>query len=171
MATTKWLDDLTEMWDWMEGEESQDLQELLFHPTVTKVVQGKGDRSKPGKPTQVEHLEVPEVLPILPLRGVVVYPQTGVPLTIGQPRSIRLVDDAVSGSRLVGLVASRDPEKENPGPEDLYAVGTIATVHRLFRAPDGTIRLLVQGLSRMRVGEFVATEPYLKAKVERYPEF
>ena len=171
MATTKWLDDLTEMWDWMEGEESQDLQELLFHPTVTKVVQGKGDRSKPGKPTQVEHLEVPEVLPILPLRGVVVYPQTGVPLTIGQPRSIRLVDEAVSGSRLVGLVASKDPDKENPGPEDLYSIGTLATVHRLFRAPDGTIRLLVQGLSRIRIGEFVSSEPYLKAKVEAYPEF
>ncbi|MEX2143567.1 MAG: endopeptidase La, partial [Anaerolineales bacterium] len=67
--------------------------------------------------------------------------------------------------------ASKDPEKENPEPGDLYKVGTLATVHRLFRAPDGTIRLLVQGLSRIRIGEFVANEPYLKAKVEAYPEF
>ena len=171
MPTSKWLEDLTEMWEWMEAEESQALQEILFHPTVTKVVQGKGAGSKPGQPKAVDRPEIPEVLPILPLRGVVVYPQTGVPLTIGQPRSIRLVDDSVSGSRLVGLVASKDPEKENPGPEDLYSVGTIATVHRLFRAPDGTIRLLVQGLSRIRIGEFVSSEPYLKAKVEAYPEF
>ncbi|MEX2162549.1 MAG: endopeptidase La [Anaerolineales bacterium] len=170
MPTSKWLDDLTEMWDWMEAEESQDLQDLVFHPTVTKVV-GKGSKGKPRGKKEIDHPEIPEVLPILPLRGVVVYPQTGVPLTIGQPRSIRLVDEAISGSRLVGLVASKDPEKENPGPEDLYTVGTIATVHRLFRAPDGTIRLLVQGLSRMRVGEFVANEPYLKAKVTPYPEF
>ncbi|MEX2143568.1 MAG: LON peptidase substrate-binding domain-containing protein, partial [Anaerolineales bacterium] len=100
MAPSKWLDDLTEMWDWMEAEESQALQELLFHPTVTKVVQGKGELSKSGKTKQVDRPELPDELPILPLRGVVVYPQTGVPLTIGQPRSIRLVDDAVSGSRL-----------------------------------------------------------------------
>src|SRR3989304_6537085 len=171
MPTSKWLEDLTEMWEWMEAEESQALQEILFHPTVTKVVQGKGAGSKPGQPKAADRPEIPDGLPILPLRGVVVYPQTGVPLTIGQPRSIRLVDDAVSGSRLVGLVASKDPEKENPGPEDLYQVGTVAAVHRLFRAPDGTIRLLVQGISRFRLCEFTETEPYLRAKIELYPEF
>jgi len=100
----------------------------------------------------------------------VVYPQTAVPLTVGQPRSIRLVDDVVGGDKLVGLVASRNPELEMPGPADLYSIGTIATVHRLLRAPDGTIRLLVQGMDRFRVGEFVEDEPYLKAKVELAPE-
>src|SRR5512133_4326088 len=81
----------------------------------------------------------PDVLPILPLRGVVVYPQTAVPLTVGQPRSIKLVDDVVGGDKLVGLVASTNPDLESPGPNDLYKVGTIAVVHRLFRAPAGTI--------------------------------
>ena len=171
MPTSKWLDELTEMWDWMEADESQALQDVVFRPTVTRVVQGKDSKSKSGKQGDNGQQEIPEILPILPLRGVVVYPQTGVPLTIGQPRSVRLVDDAVSSKRLVGLVASRDPEKENPGPEDLYQVGTVAAVHRLFRAPDGTIRLLVQGISRFRLGEFTETEPYLKAKVELYPEF
>ncbi|MBI3159273.1 MAG: endopeptidase La [Chloroflexi bacterium] len=114
--------------------------------------------------------QIPDILPILPLRGVVVYPHTGVPLTIGQQRSIRLVDDVVIGDRLVGLVASLDPELDSPGPGDLYKVGTVATVHRLFRAPDGTIRLLVQGLSRFRLGEFVEQEPYLKAHIIPYPE-
>ncbi|MEX1071470.1 MAG: LON peptidase substrate-binding domain-containing protein, partial [Anaerolineales bacterium] len=170
MATSKWFDDLSEMWGWMETEEGQELQEIMFNPTITRVGKTKGQAAKSGK-GDGSSPEIPDVLPILPLRGVVVYPQTGVPLTIGQPRSIRLVDDAVSGSRLVGLVASRDPEKENPGPEDLYKIGTVASVHRLFRAPDGSVRLLVQGISRFRLGEFVDTEPYLKAKIELYPEF
>ncbi|QYK51970.1 MAG: endopeptidase La [Anaerolineales bacterium] len=156
----------------MEAEDSDALHELIFKPTITKIARGK--RAKGGRLSAEgdEALpEIPDELPILPLRGLVVYPQTGVPLTIGQPRSIRLVDDSVSGSRLVGLVASKDPDKENPGPEDLYSIGTVASVHRLFRAPDGTIRLLVQGLARFRLGEFTATEPYLKAKIELAPEF
>jgi ATP-dependent Lon protease len=116
-------------------------------------------------------LRLPEVLPILPLRGLVVYPETGVPLTIGQPRSIRLVDDVVAGEdRLIGLVASRDPELEIPEPKDLYQVGTVAQINRMFRAPDGTIRLLVQGMARFRLGEFIQLEPYLKANILPLPE-
>ncbi len=123
-----------------------------------------------GEPQAEETPNVPEELPILPLRGVVVYPQTAVPLTIGQPRSIKLVDDVASGQRLIGLVTSKDAETENPGPDDLYRIGTVAMIHRLFRAPDGTIRLLVQGMSRFRILDFTATEPYLKAKIEPAPE-
>ena len=113
---------------------------------------------------------IPSELPILPLRGTVVYPLTAVPLNIGQARSIRLVDDAVSGGRIIGLVASKDPDLEEPGTDDIYQYGTAAAVHRLFRAPDGTIRLLVQGLERIRVTEWLATEPYLTAAVEVAPE-
>jgi ATP-dependent Lon protease len=113
---------------------------------------------------------IPSELPILPLRGTVVYPLTAVPLNIGQPRSIRLVDDAISGGRMIGLVAAKDPELEEPGPEDLFTVGTAAAVHRMFRAPDGTIRLLVQGLERLEVTEWTGTEPYLTARVETLEE-
>ena len=113
---------------------------------------------------------IPEELPILPLRGLVVYPQTAVPLTIGQPRSVRLVDDAMAGDKLIGLITSQNPELENPGPQDLYDVGTVAIIHRMFRAPDGTIRLLVQGLSRFKIQEFTSTDPYIKAKIELNPE-
>lgn len=113
---------------------------------------------------------IPTIVPILPLRGVVVYPNTAVPLTIGQPRSIRLIDDFADDKRLIGLVTSRDPELEKPNPEDLYTIGTVATVHRLFRVPDGTIRLLVQGLARFEIEEFVTTEPYLKAQIRMLPE-
>lgn len=115
-------------------------------------------------------LTIPEELPILPLRGVVVYPHTVVPLTIGQPRSIRLVDDVAGKDRLIGLVASRKPELELPGPEDLYSYGTVANVQRLFRAPDGTIRMIVQGLARFELGEFTALEPYLNASILLWPE-
>src|SRR3990172_2540886 len=113
---------------------------------------------------------VPEELPILPLRGVVVYPHTSVPLTIGQPRSIKLVDDVAAGDRLIGLVASRDPELELPGPAELYEYGTVAAIPRLFRVPDGTIRLIAQGLARFKVGAFTANDPYLRAHIEPLPE-
>jgi ATP-dependent Lon protease len=112
----------------------------------------------------------PNELPILPLRGLVVYPHTTVPLTVGQPRSVRLVDEAVAGDRVIGLVASHDPELETPGPDQVHLVGTVAQIHRLFRAPDGTIRLLVQGMARIRITEFTETQPYLRARVEAAPE-
>jgi ATP-dependent Lon protease len=114
--------------------------------------------------------DIPKELPILPLRGLVVYPHTAVPLTIGQPRSITLVDEVAGGSRLLGLVAARNPELELPGPADLYRYGTVGMIQRLFRAPDGTIRLIVHGLARFQLEEFISLEPYLKARVMLMPE-
>jgi ATP-dependent Lon protease len=115
-------------------------------------------------------LRVPPHLPILPLRGMVVFPMTAVPIRVGQPRSIRLIDDAVVGKRLVGLVASRDPQLESPGPDDVYRIGTVAAVHRLFKSPDGTITLIMQGLMRIRIEEFAGEQPYLTARVTMAPE-
>jgi len=115
-------------------------------------------------------VDVPREMAILPLRGVVVYPLTALPLTVGRPRSIRLVDDAVLGKRIIGLVAAKDPEKEDPGPDDVYMVGTAALVHRLRKAPEGTIILLVQGLERIKIREFTQLEPYLKARVDVAPD-
>jgi len=114
--------------------------------------------------------ELPNSIPILPLRGLVVYPKTAIPLTVGQPRSIRLIDDVMSSDRLIGMVTSRNSELENPGPDDLFEIGTAATIHRMFRAPDGTIRLVIQGLSRFKVTNYVQEEPYLKADIQPYPE-
>jgi ATP-dependent Lon protease len=123
-----------------------------------------------GLPESPSPSNIPAELPVLPLRGLVVYPQTAVPLTIGQPRSIRLVDDAMAGDKLIGLITSKNPELENPGPDDLYTAGTVAIIHRMFRAPDGTIRLLVQGLNRFKLEEFTSTEPYLRARTTLAPE-
>ena len=114
--------------------------------------------------------DIPSELAILPLRGVVVYPLTALPLTVGRPRSIHLIDDAVLGKRMIGLVAAKDPEQDDPGPDDVYKVGTAALVHRLRKAPDGTVVLLVQGLERIKIREFIQSEPYLKAEVEVAPD-
>lgn len=166
MPVSRWLIDILEVLNGTEGGE-RELNSLLFQPTITQVTSGK----EKAESEIIEELgEIPDVLPVLPLRGVVVYPHIGVPLTIGQPRSITLVDDVVAGDRLVALVASRDPELEAPSPSDLYQIGTVAKVDRLFRAPDGIIRLLVQGTFRFRLGEFIQEEPYLKAHIEHYPE-
>ncbi len=115
-------------------------------------------------------LEVPPTLPILPLRGLVIYPMTAVPIRVGQPRSVRLIDDAVSENKIIGLVASRDPEIEAPGTDDVFRVGTAAAVHRLAKAPDGTLTLIVQGLVRIHIEAFVEEHPYLMACIKTIPE-
>jgi ATP-dependent Lon protease len=151
------------------GETDEDLLKMVMS-SVFSHSQNNTDSATAESDGKSEGQKFPSVLPILPLRGVVVYPNTAVPLTVGQTRSIKLVDDVVGGDKLVGLVAALDPEKETPGPGELYQVGTIATVHRLLRAPDGTVRLLVQGMERFRLGEFVEEEPYLKAHIHLDPE-
>ena len=118
----------------------------------------------------IDENTVPEELAILPLRGVVVYPLTFQALNVGQPRSIQLVDDATLSKQPIGLVVSRDPDLEEPGPEDVYEIGVAATIHRMIKAPDGTIRLLVQGIERIRIDEWTGDEPYLRARVSVLPD-
>lgn len=172
MPASRWNENVIDLLKWFAEEDDGLLEDLLFTPIATRVLKDEGEaEGEESSETKLEEEQIPSILPILPLRGVVVYPQTAVPLTIGQPRSIRLVDDVVAGDeRLIGLVASQNPELEVPEPKDLFTVGTVAIVHRLFRAPDGTIRLLVQGLTRFRLGEFVQLDPYLKAHIELIPE-
>ncbi len=111
------------------------------------------------------------MLPVLPLRGgVVVFPLAVLPLVVGQPRSVKLVDDIMRGERLIAIVTQKKDDVELAGPNDVYTVGTAATIHQLFRAPDGNLRLVVQGLERIRIREFTSTEPYLVARVEPAPE-
>jgi ATP-dependent Lon protease len=113
---------------------------------------------------------IPEELAILPLRGVVVYPLTFQALSVGQPRSIQLVDEATVKKQVIGLVTSRDAEIEEPGPEDVYEIGVAATIHRMIKAPDGTIRLLVQGIERVHIDDWTAQEPYLRGRVSPLPD-
>lgn len=168
MPLSRWSMDILELLEWVNREDLS--LEDIFLGSVVPNISDLTDEE--GEELSQEDLigRIPSQLPILPLRGLVVYPETAVPLSIGQPRSIRLVDDVLSADdRLIGLVTSKDPQNENPGPEDLYRVGTVASVHRLFRAPDGTIRLLVQGITRFEIKKFVEEEPYLKAKIQLSP--
>ncbi|MGH2617468.1 MAG: LON peptidase substrate-binding domain-containing protein, partial [Thermomicrobiales bacterium] len=123
---------------------------------------------QPGAPAAIE---IPDALPVLPLRGgTVVFPLAVLPLTVGLPRSVQMVDDVMRGNRMLALVAQRDDETEQAGPDDLYRIGTAALIHQLMRGPDGTVRLIVQGLERIRLTDFIATEPYLVARVEPAPD-
>jgi len=169
MPASRWNSNILELLKMFDPEDLTLSDLILKSIRVTGGTDGLVEDMDAQSKSQEE--QIPSELPILPLRGLVVYPETAVPLTIGQPRSIRLVDDVVSADkRFIGLVASRNPELDTPEPEDLFEVGTVAVVHRLFRAPDGTIRLLVQGMTRFRLGEFIQREPYLKARIELLPE-
>ena len=114
--------------------------------------------------------DVADDLPVLPLRGIVVYPMMWLPLTIGQERSIKLVEESLPQNRIIALVTSRDESIEEPAPDQIYEIGTAAQVHRVLKAPDGTIRLAVQGLERIRLKEYIQDKPYLRARVEVLPE-
>ena len=109
---------------------------------------------------------IPDVVGILPLRGTVLFPQAVVPLGAGRASSIRLIEDALQGSRLVGAVTQKDPKQDAPGADGLHAIGTIAVIHKALKQADGTLRLVAQGLGRFRVVELIQTEPYLKARIE-----
>jgi ATP-dependent Lon protease len=121
-------------------------------------------------PEPVDGPEIPHVLPVLPLKETVVFPESMSPLAIGQERSVKLVEDVVSGDRVVALVTVRNSEADPPGWDDLYESGTAALVQKMIRVPDGTLRILVQGLSRIRVSARVDEEPYLVAEVEEVPD-
>src|SRR5215475_8774955 len=149
---------------------AEKLEDLTPSVTFVEDEQDIHLQDSDAEPGSGEAIQIPDELPILPLRGLVVYPQTAIPLTIGQPRSIKLVDEVVTQDGKIGLIAAKDPDQETPGPDDIYQIGTLATIQRLFRAPDGTIRLLVQGIARIRVDKFVTTEPYIKARTSPAPE-
>ena len=126
----------------------------------------------PEAQQQAEELgnELPARLPVLPLKETVVFPDSMTPLAIGQERSIGLIDDVVGGDRLLALVTVRTEAAETPGWDDLFDVGTAAVVHKLIRVPDGTLRILVQGLRRIRLTRRVEEEPYLVGEFAEVPD-
>jgi len=118
----------------------------------------------------VDEVEIPSTLPVLPLKDTVVFPDSMLPLAIGQERSIALIDDVIAGDRLVALVAVRSREVEVPDWNDLYEVGTAAVVQKMIRVPDGTQRILVQGLRRIQLEKRVRSEPYLVGRFKEVPD-
>ncbi|HEX2129568.1 MAG TPA: endopeptidase La [Solirubrobacterales bacterium] len=137
------------MADGLQVVESADLEEAL-----------RGDSGQP----------LPAALPVLPLKEIVPYPDTLTPLAVGQERSKKLIDDVLSGERMLVMVASRNAELDEPGPEDVYDVGVAGVVARMLKIPDGTIRVLVQATERVRIGDFVTEQPYLVARIASLPD-
>jgi ATP-dependent Lon protease len=113
---------------------------------------------------------VPDILAILPLRGTVLFPQAVVPLGAGRASSVRLIEEAVQHGRLVGAVTQRDPGEDAPRLEGLHPVGTVTVIHKVLKQPDGTLRLIAQGVGRFRIVELVQNEPFLKARIEPLAE-
>jgi ATP-dependent Lon protease len=114
--------------------------------------------------------DLPGALPVLPLRETVAFPDTLTPLAVGQERSIKLVNDVLAGNRMLAMVASKDPELEAPGPDQLYEVGVAGLIARMMRVPDGSLRVLVQGAQRVRIVRWAAEKPYLIAAIEEAPD-
>jgi len=114
--------------------------------------------------------KVPDELPILPMRNVVVFPLSFLPLSVGQPRSVRLVEDVMVGSRIIGLFASMDPELQEPPTDKIHTIGTAAYVHRMVKGSDGQIGIFVQGMERVRIEAWLQQDPYLTARVSVLPD-
>ena len=115
-------------------------------------------------------VDIPEMLPILPLRDTVLFPNSFMPLAVARESSVTLVDDAMSAGKVIGVFTQREPSVDEPGQADLYAVGTASQIHKMFKLPDGSLRLIVQGLGRVTLTEVVDTKPYLRARVAQVPE-
>jgi len=127
------------------------------------------DHSEDFRPEDVSigdrPLAIPSELPILPLRDTVLFPNSFMPLAVARESSVKLIDDAIADGKLIAVFTQRDAAIEEPGREDLYAVGTATHIHKMFKLPDGSLRLIVQGLARLTLGEIVSTHPYLRARV------
>jgi ATP-dependent Lon protease len=151
------------------GEETPVLKDTLVLDQET--TPASEDKKTSDDQDEEERFMLPEVLPILPLKDTVIYPFSVQPFAVGQERYIRLIDDVMHSSRrLVVLVAQKSADIDHPGPDDIYHMGTVSRIGRMFRMPDGTVQIAVQGLERVSINEFVQEKPYLIAKIEPKPD-
>ncbi|MBI3595348.1 MAG: endopeptidase La [Nitrospirae bacterium] len=119
---------------------------------------------------EASQIEIPNLLPLLPIRDIVVFPYMVLPLFVGRDLSIKAIEHALGSNKLVLLVAQKSLEIENPGPQDMFTVGTIGMVMRMLKLPDGRIKILVQGISKAKVLEYTETSPFFTVKIEKIPE-
>ncbi len=114
---------------------------------------------------KMEKEALPDELPILPLRNTVLFPGVVIPITAGRDKSIKLLQEANKSNKIVGVVSQQDPENENPGKEDIYSVGTVARIVRMFKMPDGNTTVIIQGKKRFEIEEITTEDPYMKGKI------
>ena len=112
-----------------------------------------------------DYTKFPEVLAVLPLRNIVVFPGMIVPLFVGRDKSIRALEDVMADDKQIMLVAQRDGDLDDPSEEDVYDIGTVGTILQLLKLPDGTVKVLVEGLRRARLVDFVPNESFFQASV------
>src|SRR5882724_10418927 len=132
----------------------------------TELISILGNSGDAEAPARVSAQSLPQTLPILGLSDIVIFPGMVAPLLVETPQSIKLIDDVVGGDRLLGVVLQRNPEAENPAPTEMHEVGCAARLLKMLKFPDNTVRVLVEGLWRVRVKDYVSLDPYLCAKFE-----
>jgi ATP-dependent Lon protease len=153
----------------MEKKFRKPVSERLF----PDMLDGEGDIIPiiaDGDDGELEDVEVPETIPILSLRNTVLFPGVVLPISIGRPRSIQLIKDAYRSHKIVGTVAQKDPDIENPNFQDLHSVGTIGQIVKLLEMPDGSTTAIIQGRKRMVLHELVSDDPYFIARIRTIPE-
>lgn len=133
----------------------------------TNVV-GIGGKSIPAP--MLQQIRVPDILPLLPVRGSVSFPGAVMPLAVGRPKSKRLLDEVLPGEKIVGVLTQRNESVEDPIPTDLYQIGTAALVLKMLRMPEGHLNIITHGLVRFRVEEIISSEPYIKARITILPD-
>lgn len=114
--------------------------------------------------------KIPDEMPILPLRNTVAYPFSVLPLMVGVPRSVKLIEDALEGDRIIGLLTMKDPSIEEPQPGQIFEIGTVAKVYRVSKAPDDTLQVIVHGLERFQIEHWLEPAPYLRARIVLKPD-
>jgi ATP-dependent Lon protease len=153
----------------MEKKFRRPAKEILF----PDMLDGDGDIIPiiaDGDDGELEDMDVPETIPILSLRNTVLFPGVVLPISIGRPKSIQLIKDAYRSDKIVGTVAQKDPDQENPGYGDLHSVGTVGQIVKLLEMPDGSTTAIIQGRKRMILSELISNDPYFIAKVQHIPE-
>src|SRR3972149_9707548 len=128
---------------------------------------GGADRDEKAKDDRVV---IPDELPILPLRGTVLYPDLILPIMVGGKKSVKLIDDAMDSDRIIGVITQKRSEVEDPKESDLYPVGVAALILRMIRELDGSQRVIVQGVSRIKIKEYIQREPYFKVRSDTVEE-
>ena len=124
----------------------------------------------PEDEEEINKEELPDTLPILPLRNTVLFPGVVIPITAGRDTSIKLINDANSGNKVIGVVAQKDEDVENPGVDDIYKTGVVARILRVLKMPDGNTTVIIQGKKRFKINEVITEKPYLTASIKEVPE-
>ncbi|MCX6255986.1 MAG: endopeptidase La [Bacteroidia bacterium] len=149
------------------------LRKTVSEMLLPDILDGEGDIIPiiaDGDDGELEDVEVPETIPILSLRNTVLFPGVVLPISIGRPRSIQLIKDAYRNDKIVGTVAQKDPDIENPNYQDLHSVGTIGQIVKLLEMPDGSTTAIIQGRKRMVLQELTSDDPYFIARIKTIPE-